>query len=425
MSRLTPHHAMSRPPGGFLKWGVALPLTKYRFVVLGIIMAVQTAGNLGALGLPALAPLIRADLELSRQQAGSFVSAFYVGSVLTSLPAGWVADRVGVRWMLLVGQGLTAGCFGLMTLAPGYPALMTSVLLAGLAFGAVNPTSTKGVLIWFPARSRATVVGIKQAGFPLGGALGALLLPALAGRVGWRGALGAAAGLMVASALAAGLAYREPPAVRTEGVAPATTGPRLAAVLGSRPIWLVSIATLLFSGVQVSWISFMPLYLSEAAGLSIVAAGAVLGQAQVTGALGRILFGVLSDRLFGGRRLVVLLGAGAATALLCAATAWVGPGTPGPFLWGLALAFGLTGIGWNGVHHTLLAEIAGRESAATAVGLCLAVSSVGVIVGAPLFGLAADRLRTYDAGWYGLAAVMLVALLLLAGVREPRRVAWS
>jgi hypothetical protein len=42
----------------------------------------------GALGLSSLAPLIRADLDLTRQEAGSFISAFYVGEVVTSFPAG-------------------------------------------------------------------------------------------------------------------------------------------------------------------------------------------------------------------------------------------------------------------------------------------------------------------------------------------------
>ncbi|MBI3457030.1 MAG: MFS transporter [Candidatus Rokubacteria bacterium] len=398
-------------------------VSRYRFVALALIMAVQTAANIAALGLPSLAPLIRADLGLSRQEAGSFISAFYVGGVLTSFPAGWLADRVGVRWTLLTGQALTAVGFGLMTVAPGYGPLLAAIVLAGVAFGAVNPTSTKGVLVWFPARSRATVVGIKQAGFPLGGALGALLLPSLAGLLGWRGALAAAAGLIGLSATAAGAGYREP-AHGSRDVGELSR-PRVAAVLTSRPIWLVSLATFLFAAVQVSWISFVPLYLTEVAGLSAVAAGAVLGQAQVSGALGRIFFGMVSDRLLGGRRLVVLVLAGAATAGLCVATAGLGPGTPAAVLSLVALGFGLTGIGWNGVHHTLLAEIAGRESAATAVGLCLAVSSVGVIVGAPLFGLAADRLRGYDWGWYGLAAAMVAALALLAGVREPRRPRWS
>ncbi len=397
---------------------------RYRFVVLALIMGVQTATNVGALGLPSLAPMIRADLGLSRQEAGSFISAFYVGGVLTSLPAGWLADRVGVRWTLLFGQGIVAACFAAMMLAADYAALTAAVLLAGVGYGAVNPTSTKGVLVWFPAASRATAVGIKQAGFPLGGAFGALLLPSLAGHLGWRGALGTAAGLIGLSAAAAGLGYREPPADGTPGPGATPRRPRVGKVLTSRPIWLVSLATFLFAAVQVAWISYLPLYLSEVAGLSAVAAGVVLGQAQLSGTLGRVVFGVLSDRVFGGRRLVVLVLAGVATAALCLATAWVGPRGTGLALSLVALGFGLTGIGWNGVHHTLLAEIAGRDSAATAVGLCLAVSSIGVIVGAPLFGAAADRLAAYDWGWYGLAAAMLVALALLAGVREPRNRPW-
>ncbi|MBI2467131.1 MAG: MFS transporter [Candidatus Rokubacteria bacterium] len=396
--------------------------SRYRFVALALIMAVQTAANLGALGLPSLAPLIRADLALSRQEAGSFISAFYVGGVLTSLPAGWLADRVGVRWTLLAGQGLTAGCFALMALAPGYGLLMAAVTLAGVGFGAVNPTSTKGVLVWFPARSRATVVGVKQAGFPLGGALGAFLLPSLAGILGWRGAVGVAGGLIALTAAIVGLGYREP-AGGASALAQPT--PRVRAVLTSPSIWLVSLATFLFAAVQVSWISFVPLYLSEVVGLSVVAAGMVLGQAQVAGAAGRVLFGVVSDRLLGGRRLVVLILAGAATGILCALTARVGAATPAAVLSLLALAFGLTGIGWNGVHHTLVAELAGRESAATAVGLCLAIASLGVIAGPPLFGFAADRLRVYDWGWYGLAAAMVGALALLAPVREPRRALWG
>jgi ACS family hexuronate transporter-like MFS transporter len=399
--------------------------SRYRFVVLALIMGVQTAANLAAIGLPSLAPLIRVDLSLSRQEAGSFISAFYVGGVLTSLPAGWLADRVGVRWTLLGGQLLTAASFALMMVAPGFSLLVVAVVLAGLSFGAVNPTSTKGVLLWFPARSRATVVGIKQAGFPLGGALGALLLPRLAGPLGWRGAIGVAAAGVAASGLAAGLAYREPGDRERGRPAPARGTPNVRAVLTSRPIWLVSLATFLFAAVQVSWISYLPLYLSEVVGLSVVAAGAVLGQAQVSGTIGRIFFGIVSDRVLGGRRLIVLLIAGGGSALGCLLTARLGPGASAVALSLVALGFGLAGIGWNGVHHTLLAELAGRESAATAVGLCLAVSSVGVLTGAPLFGLVADRFQSYDWGWYGLAAYMVIALGLLAGVREPRRATWA
>jgi predicted MFS family arabinose efflux permease len=399
----------------------------YRFVALSLIMVVQTASNLGALGLPALAPLLREDLGLTRQEAGSFLSAFYVGGALTSFPAGWLADRLGVRWTLLAGQGLVGIGFALMTRAPDYPALLVAVVLAGIGFGAVNPTSTKGVLVWFPARSRATVVGVKQAGFPLGGALGAFALPTLAIRAGygWRGALGIAAGFIGLSAVLAGLAYREP-AGRGGGAANVDTPrPRPRGVLVSRPIWLVSWATFLFAAVQVSWISYAPLYLSEVVGLSALGAGGVLGLAQAGGVLGRVGFGVLSDRLLDGRRLGVLVGAGLASGVLCLATGALAPGAGPAALALVAFGFGLAGIGWNGVHHTLVAEIAGRESAATAVGLCLAVSSLGVIAGAPLVGAVADRVGGYGPGWIGLAAAMGLGVILLLGVREPPGRGWQ
>jgi MFS transporter, ACS family, hexuronate transporter len=201
--------------------------------------------------------------------------------------------------------------------------------------------------------------------------------------------------------------------------------PRPRGVLRSRPIWLVSWATFLFAAVQVSWISYAPLYLSAVVGLSALGAGVVLGLAQTGGIFGRVGFGILSDRLLGGRRLGVLLVAGVASGLLCLATGALAPGTAPAWLALVAFGFGVAGIGWNGVHHTLVAEIAGRDSAATAVGLCLAVSSLGVIAGAPLVGAVADRLGSYGPGWVGLAGAMGLAVVLLLGVREPGGRGWQ
>jgi MFS family permease len=128
--------------------------------------------------------------------------------------------------------------------------------------------------------------------------------------------------------------------------------------------------------------------------------------------------------VLGGRRRVVLLGAGIASGVLCLATGGLEAGAPTTWLAVVALGFGVFGIGWNGVHHTLVAELAGRESAATAVGLCLAVSSLGVIAGAPLVGALADRLGGYGPGWFGLAGAMALAVLLLLAVREPAAHPW-
>ncbi len=81
------------------------------------------------------------------------------------------------------------------------------------------------------------------------------------------------------------------------------------------------------------------------------------------------------------------------------------------------MAFGLFGIGWNGLQHTLMAELAGPRGAGTAVGLGLAVSSAGVTIWPPLFGWLAESFG-FALAWVALAVSMVPALAVLAPVRE-------
>src|SRR5262245_50939071 len=89
----------------------------------------------------------------------------------------------------------------------------------------------------------------------------------------------------------------------------------------------------------------------------------------------------------------------------------------------LTAFFGSVGIGWNGVQHTWLAELAGPRAAGAAVGLGLALSSAGGTVGPLLFGHVLQATGGYRWPWLGLAGAMVVALGLLALVRERRRAA--
>ena len=170
-----------------------------RWAVLALIMAAQTMATVGPLGIPSIAPLIRAGLGLSVTQAGSFLSAYYVGPVLMSLP---------------------------------------------------------------PAR-------------------------------------------------------------------------------------------------QTVFLAFLVLYLRDVVHIALVAAAKYLVAAQVGGAIARIGFGLLSDRLFGGRRRIVLAIAGLGSIACALVLSTIAPGT-GPWLLApLAVGIGVFGVGWNGVQHTLMAELAG------------------------------------------------------------------
>jgi MFS transporter, ACS family, aldohexuronate transporter len=266
---------------------------------------------------------------------------------------------------------------------------------------------------WFPPRQRATVVGLKQVGLPFGGMLGAALMPALALRLGWRWAIAAGALMIVACAVLSASVYRDPP---SEAPLRRAAGERgaIAGVLRSHDLWLVASATLAFAAMQTVWMAFLALYLQGVVGLALLAASRYLALAQAGGVLGRVAFGVLSDRTFGGRRRAPLVIAGCGSALCSLAIAFTGPAAGAWLLTPLALVFGFFGIGWNGVQHTLMAEIAGPRAAGTAVGLGLAISSLGVTLGPPVFGACVTAAGGYRGPWIGLALVMLVGLGLLA-----------
>lgn len=391
-----------------------------RYAILVLILTAQTVANIGPLGIPAIASLIRDDLGLTLAQAGSFLSAYYIGPILMSLPAGTLADQWGIARTLILGQVVIAVGLVAVSAAPSYGILIVLMIAAGFGYGMLNPTSTKAVMAWFPPSQRATVVGLKQVGLPFGGALGAALLPALALAVGWRLAVAVSAGLLALTALASLALYRDPPDLPPPQPAAARA---VRAVLLTRDLWLVAVATLIFAGMQTVWMAFLVLYLRDVVGLPLLTASRYLALAQVAGMTGRVVFGLLSDYVFGGRRRAPLALAGCGSALCSLAIAATGPGTSALVLVPLALVFGFAGIGWNGVQHTLMAELAGPRSAGTALGLGLAVSSLGVTLGPPIFGWCVERVGGYGGPWIGLALTMVGALLLLGLVRERPRLA--
>jgi MFS transporter, ACS family, hexuronate transporter len=391
-----------------------------RWVILGLIVLAQTVANIGPLGIPAIASLIRTDLGLTLTQAGSFLSAYYIGPVTMSLFAGMLADRWGTAKTLVLGQALIAIGLLAASTAPTYGVFIALMIVAGVGYGTLNPASTTAAMSWFPPRQRATVVGLKQVGLPFGGMLGAAILPALALGLGWRRAILISALAIAACAIVCAIVYRDPPGEAAARRAAAGRG-ALQTVLRTRDLWLVALATGVFAAMQTVWMAFLALYLQGVVGLSLLAASRYLALAQGGGVLGRVAFGMLSDRVFGGRRRTPLAIAGCTSALCSVAIAFTGPGTPGPWLAVLALVFGFAGIGWNGVQHTLMAELAGPGAAATAVGLGLAVSSVGVMLGPPVFGWLVQTAGGYRAPWIGLAASMAVGLAVLAVVRERPR----
>src|SRR5688572_23097338 len=382
------------------------------WAMLALVTLAHALGALSVLSVAPLAPFLLESLQLTRAQVGLFVPAVYLGGVLMALPAGWLTDRLGVRATLALGQLVIGGGVLLASAAAGLGSCLAALVLAGFGFSVLNPSTGKAVVEWFPPRRRGVAMGIKQTGLTLGGLTGALTLPPLALTHGWRVALAVAALLSLASAILVTLAYRSPAAL-----VPPPPGERahladLAQFLRRPGVLVVFGSGLALSIAQSSVLAYLALYARDTFAVSAVAAGQVLALAQAGGTGGRLAWGVISDRLFGGRRrpgvvINALIGAAAYAGFAA------GPSLPLPVAIVLAVLAGAGAFGWVGLYFALVAEVGGARYAGVLTGAAVAFSWSGVLVGPPLFGLVLELTGAYTVPWLMLAAIAMGVALTL------------
>ena len=98
----------------------------------------------------------------------------------------------------------------------------------------------------------------------------------------------------------------------------------LAIVLNTRSLARLALISFMYSAVQVSLTSFVIVFLTEALGWSLVAAGLVLTAATLAGVVGRIGWGALADRTRAPGSVLALVGALAAACAVAFALASAG-----------------------------------------------------------------------------------------------------
>jgi predicted MFS family arabinose efflux permease len=227
-----------------------------------------------------------------------------------------------------------------------------------------NPASTIGVMAWFHRDERATAMGTKQTGVAGGGVLAAVLAPSLVFIVGWRGALAALGVINVLFAFVFSSSWREAlqsfaGSLEPESAATAEPGARM-----YRALLPASVATAIYLVGQMVLITYVPFYLKDAMGFSAYWSSQALALTQGGAMIGRVGWGVVSDRLFGGRRKVVLLLIGSLSTLLVTALSFLSRDSSYYLL--LPILF-LAGVCfWRPGSYALIGEIAGK--ARTGVG---------------------------------------------------------
>jgi len=349
-------------------------------VILAAGTLAQASFSMTSVALAALAPALRDDYGLSLRETGVVLAAVGVGMLVTLLPWGILADHFDERWVIAVGlSGAAAALVGASATHSYWP--LTGVLVLTGALGAsVNAASGRAVMAWFPPTELGLALGIRQTAIPIGGAVGAGALPALASAGGTRLAFLALGGSCVVGAVLAALFIRG----AASGETPLAEIVRTP--LRERRLWILGCGTALFITAQIGITGFIVLFLHEHRHVSTHAAAGVLALINVLAIGARIASGRVSDRV--GDRLLPLRAIGIACGVV---TALVAVGTDGP-LWLLIPAFVVAGVlsmSWNALGYAAAAEAVGSGKTGAALGFQQTLLGVVVAAAPPAFAAVA------------------------------------
>ena len=367
--------------------------------------AAQTSFSAVTIGLPVLAPALRDAYDLSLFRVGIVLDSVWIGTMLTLLPWGVLADRLGERLVLAIGLGGCGAALIAAAQAGSFAQLFVLLALAGAAGASVNSASGRAVMQWFPASERGFALGVRQTAIPLGGLVAAVALPVL----------GVHSGFLFLAALCFAGAIFGAAVIREREAAADVLEPRgLRRTLRDSRLWWLCGGSSLYVAAQIAVTGFVVLFLHDERGFSPGEAAAVLAGIQVLATVLRIAAGRWSDLL--GSRIVPLRRVGLASSVTLALAAAVLEAPAVVLVPAFILAGGLA-MSWNGLSFTAAAELAGRGRSGAAIGMQqTALSAAGAVVPPAFAALVAAT--SWRAG-FALAAVFpLVGVQLLRPLRS-------
>jgi predicted MFS family arabinose efflux permease len=357
---------------------------------------------------PVFFPPLLAEFGGSRAATASTVTLLWTGGAVLGPLAGWLVARWNPRLVVILGLLATAAGLGAGSHARSLRAFTLSVGLGGgVGVAFTGMVAQAALLADVYVRRRGAAMGIAFAGSMAGYVLAPPVQWAI-GRVGWRGALllyvAALAGLVPAAWWALPARLRAPAGRARDAASPA--GPTLGAVVRSPAFWMLALlfATPPLLGYLAT--TQHALYFASR-GFSPAEASAMLGIGGGLAASGRVLFGVLADRV-GAPRAGFLSFGSTLVGLLCLLGLEAWPGR--------ALAYGYVLFLFlpMGSRATIVSVLVGRIAPPALYGVIFGLIGIGNSLGAALGPLLSGALYDWTGSYVGIYAA--ATTILLAGV---------
>jgi MFS family permease len=286
------------------------PLDQRAWFIVAALFAIGAFIFGGTISTPGVffAPLIK-EFGWSHARVSSLASAVTLGTIPGSIAAGFLLERIDARIPIVSGATLTGGSLLFATQVNSYFALLIFYFFAGMGVGmsTLLPMSLV-VANWFREK-RGSATGVAIAGVSVGGMIMVQVAATAIRASGWRAGLAALAApiLLIAVPLAVLVIRTRPSGEAVRGLMkehvgedlpkpPELEGFSLAEAIRTRSFWLIAAATFLFAFTVYGILTQLVVYLIGV-GYRPGAAAIVLGLMLGLNAAGKVVFGVVADRI--------------------------------------------------------------------------------------------------------------------------------
>jgi MFS family permease len=388
----------------------------YGWVIVATGIVVSCVGFGAMVTLSVFLQPMAADTGWSRTGISLAALINWLSLGVGSFLWGALSDRLGTRRVVLLGGGLlgVGMLAGSQASTLGQFQLVFGVLV-GLAAGSFYAPLTATTTRWFVA-NRSLAVALVSAGVSLGSTTIAPLARWIITNYDWRTAMLVIGDVVWIVIIPAAFLIREPAATPSMAVAAdGVQGPELTVGQALRTPQFLAIALTYFACCAThSGPIFHMVTNAIDHGISAMAATTILSVAGLASLGGKIVCGIIADRVGAKRTLVAGLVIQAVAVSLYVFTREL------PSFYAVAIMFGFAYGGVMPLYAILVREYFGARIMGTIFGAVGSVSTLGMALGPWLGGRLYDASGSYFWLFIGSCAIGLGAVAIATTFRPPR-----
>ncbi len=286
------------------------------YLLVGVLLLAQILDGVDMNALAYVGSAVMKDLQLSKSMFGACIGIAFVGMAIGAVFFGWLGDRIGRRFCIL----LVVALFGAGSLAtafsPNAATLFALRLLTGLALGGLLPVASSVLVERSPAKVRTFAVTAMTIGTAGGAAVCGVIASFVVPQFGWRSlfVVGSILPLLLLPVLYLCLPQDSAASKRNRFVASKAVRPSLFRK-GAWRITLPCWGALFFGAIPVFFMMGWLPTLAKESGETVGQAALATSLCSIMGAFGGLCLAKLADR-FGFKAMLIGTVAGAVCSAL-------------------------------------------------------------------------------------------------------------